>query len=45
MSIIQQLGLELPFVQAPMVGVQDSALAIAVSNCGGLGSLPAAMLT
>ena len=28
-----------------MAGVQDSALAIAVSNAGGLGSLPCAMLT
>src|SRR3954454_25122707 len=34
----------LPVVQAPMAGVQGSALAIAVSNAGGLGSLPCAML-
>lgn len=33
-----------PLVQAPMAGVQGSALAIAVSNAGGLGSLPCAML-
>src|SRR5262249_49035462 len=39
------LGTTLPLIQAPMAGVQDSALAIAVSNAGGLGSLPAAMLT
>ena len=39
------LGTELPLVQAPMAGVQGSALAIAVSNAGALGSLPAAMLT
>src|SRR3954465_8188566 len=39
------LGTELPLVQAPMAGVQGHALAIAVSNAGGLGSLPAAMLT
>jgi nitronate monooxygenase len=39
------LGIERPVVQAPMAGVQDSALAIAVSNAGGLGSLPCAMLT
>ena len=38
------LGIELPIIQAPMAGVQDSALAIAVSNAGGLGSLPCAML-
>lgn len=37
-------GIELPIIQAPMAGVQGSALAIAVSNAGGLGSLPCAML-
>lgn len=36
---------ELPIIQAPMAGSQGSALAIAVSNAGGLGSLPCAMLT
>ncbi|TMG98898.1 MAG: nitronate monooxygenase [Betaproteobacteria bacterium] len=39
------LGTELPLIQAPMAGVQGSALAIAVSNAGGLGSLPCAMLS
>jgi nitronate monooxygenase len=39
------LGTQFPIIQAPMAGVQDSALAIAVSNAGGLGSLPCAMLT
>jgi nitronate monooxygenase len=39
------LGTELPIIQAPMAGVQDSALAVAVSNAGGLGSLPCAMLS
>lgn len=39
------LGIELPVVQAPMAGVQDSALAVAVSTAGGLGSLPCAMLS
>jgi nitronate monooxygenase len=38
-------GTELPIIQAPMAGVQGSVLAIAVSNAGGLGSVPAAMLT
>src|SRR5205085_4139523 len=38
------LGVRLPIIQAPMAGVQGSALAIAVSNAGGLGSLPCAML-
>jgi nitronate monooxygenase len=38
------LGIDLPILQAPMAGVQGSALAIAVSNAGGLGALPCAML-
>jgi len=38
------LGIELPIIQAPMAGVQGSALAIAVSEAGALGSLPCAML-
>jgi nitronate monooxygenase len=43
--ILQELfGIELPIVQAPMAGSQGCALAIAVSNAGGLGSLPCAML-
>lgn len=44
MLIQDLLGIELPIIQAPMAGVQDSALAVAVSNAGGLGSLPCAML-
>jgi nitronate monooxygenase len=39
------LGTQLPLIQAPMAGVQGAKLAIAVSNAGGLGSLPAAMLS
>ena len=39
------IQLEIPIVQAPMAGIQDSELAIAVSRVGGLGSLPCAMLT
>jgi nitronate monooxygenase len=38
------LGTRLPLIQAPMAGVQGSALAAAVCNAGGLGSLPCAML-
>ena len=45
MAINSLLGTEFPIIQAPMAGVQDSALVIAVSNAGGLGSLPCAMLT
>ena len=44
-SLQHLLGVELPIIQAPMAGVQGSALAVAVSNAGGLGSLPCAMLT
>ena len=44
MTLQELLGIELPLIQAPMAGVQGSALAIAVSNAGGLGSLPCAML-
>jgi nitronate monooxygenase len=44
-SLQKILNLELPIIQAPMAGVQGSALTIAVSNAGGLGSLPCAMLS
>src|SRR2546423_2424770 len=45
MTLRDILGIDLPIVQAPMAGVQLGALTIAVSNAGGLGSLPCAMLT
>ena len=45
MPLRQLLGIELPIIQAPMAGVQGSELAVAVSNAGGLGSLPCAMLS
>jgi nitronate monooxygenase len=35
----------IPIVQAPMAGSQDAELCIAVCQAGGLGSIPAAMLT
>lgn len=44
-SLTTLLGIEHPLIQAPMAGVQGSALAIAVSNAGALGSLPCAMLS
>jgi nitronate monooxygenase len=44
MDLRRALGVELPVIQAPMAGAQASALAIAVSAAGGLGSLPCAML-
>lgn len=43
--ILDLFGVELPIVQAPMAGANGSALAIAVSQAGGLGSLPCAMLS
>jgi NAD(P)H-dependent flavin oxidoreductase YrpB (nitropropane dioxygenase family) len=43
MKMLQELlGIELPIIQAPMAGVQSSALAVAVCNAGGL--FPCAML-
>jgi nitronate monooxygenase len=36
---------KIPLIQAPMASAQDAVLAIAVCKAGGLGSLPAAMLT
>jgi nitronate monooxygenase len=45
MDLRTLLGIDLPIIQAPMAGVQGSALAIAVCEAGGLGSLPCAMLT
>lgn len=44
MKIDELFDIELPVIQAPMAGSQGSALAIAVSNAGGLGSQPCAML-
>jgi nitronate monooxygenase len=44
MVLSELFGIELPIIQAPMAGVQGSALAVAVSNAGGLGSLPCALL-
>lgn len=45
MNLQNLLSISLPIIQAPMAGVQGSALAIVVSNAGGLGSLPCAMLS
>lgn len=44
-ALTDLLGIEWPIVQAPMAGAQGSALAIAVCEAGGLGSLPCAMLS
>jgi nitronate monooxygenase len=45
LAFCTSLELELPIVQAPMAGLQASAMAIAVCNVGGLGSLPSATLS
>jgi NAD(P)H-dependent flavin oxidoreductase YrpB (nitropropane dioxygenase family) len=45
MTLTQWLDIPFPIIQAPMAGVQGSRLAIAVSEAGALGSLPAAMLS
>ncbi len=43
---IQSLfGIDLPILQAPMAGAQGSAMAVAVSDAGGLGALPGALLS
>lgn len=44
MSLRDLLGIAVPIIQAPMAGAQGSALAVAVSNAGGLGSLPCSLL-
>ncbi|MEZ5535464.1 MAG: nitronate monooxygenase [Thiolinea sp.] len=38
-------GIKTPVIQAPMAGVQDWELAVAVSEAGGLGSIPCGMLS
>ena len=38
------VGTDLPIIQAPMAGAQGAAMAAAVCQAGGLGSLPCAML-
>lgn len=43
--ILDLLGIELPIIQAPMAGATNSSMVIAVCNAGGLGSMPAAMLS
>ncbi|WP_370635601.1 NAD(P)H-dependent flavin oxidoreductase [Alcanivorax sp. 1008] len=38
-------AIDLPILQSPMAGAQDAALTLAVSEAGGLGGLPCAMLS
>lgn len=42
--LLDLIGIEIPLIQAPMAGASGPAMAIAVSEAGGLGSLPCAML-
>src|SRR5579883_1587803 len=44
-ALTEMLGIDLPILLAPMAGPGTPELAIAVSEAGGLGSLPCAMLT
>ena len=37
--LLDQLGMMAPIIQAPMAGISSPAMAAAVSECGGLGSL------
>jgi nitronate monooxygenase len=39
MTLLEQLGIDLPIIQAPMAGVSTPAMAAAVSNAGALGSM------
>jgi len=43
--ITDLFGIELPIVQGPMAGCDTPALAAAVGNAGGLGSIACAMLS
>jgi nitronate monooxygenase len=39
MALLEELGIDLPIIQAPMAGVSTPAMAAAVSNAGALGSI------
>ena len=43
--LLDLFGIEVPIIQAPMAGPGTPELAIAVSDAGGLGSLPCAQLS
>jgi nitronate monooxygenase len=43
--LLDLFGIELPIIQAPMAGSATPEMVIAVSNAGGLGSLPSALYT
>ncbi|GLQ92053.1 NAD(P)H-dependent flavin oxidoreductase [Dyella acidisoli] len=43
--LLELLGIDVPIIQAPMAGVSSPAMAAAVSNSGGLGSLGVGAMT
>lgn len=43
--LLELFGISLPIIQAPMAGPGTAELAMAVSDAGGLGSLPCAQLS
>lgn len=44
MTIESLFAIRVPILQAPMAGAQDHRLAVAVSQAGGLGAIPAGMI-
>lgn len=44
-TFFENLSARFPLIQSPMAGAQDEALAIAVAQAGGVGSIPCASLT
>ena len=44
-GILEMIGMELPIIQAPMAGPVFADMVVAVSEAGGLGSLPCATMT
>ena len=42
--VLDLFGIELPIIQAPMAGSSTIEMAIAVTEAGGLGSIPSALL-
>jgi nitronate monooxygenase len=44
-TLLDLFAIDVPVLQAPMAGASDAELAIAVAKAGGLGALPAGMLS
>jgi len=44
-TFLDLFAIEVPLLQAPMAGASDAELAIAVAKAGGLGALPAGMMS